>query len=1459
MNWKTGETVAVKHISLLDIPRAELSEIMSEIDLLKNLKHPNIVKYRGSDKTSNGLYIILEYCENGSLQHICKRFGRFPEGLVSVYIYQVLLGLAYLHEQGVIHRDIKGANILTTKDGAVKLADFGVATKAGAALAADGQVVGSPYWMAPEVIDQSGATTASDIWSVGCVVVELLEGQPPYHFLAPMPALFRIVQDECPPLPEGASTVVKDFLLKCFQKDVDLRASAKQLLEHPWMMSAKWQLERLSSRKGAKTKQAGVTHDEAVKTVKKWNEALRDLPVLHSRALRRSTASMGDLPKIRPRAATAGSASPTSLRAPLQQLAALNEVAEPQTPTTPSTPHVVEAMSVDDGAEDVEGEKMATLRASKIRTRPHTQPQPQPQASLLHPTVAAAKKGESSTSATDATPVRSSSKRCPSPSPISMYGSLRPSQAATAKKLKRERDGSSDEDDELAYAGHNAVVRLSIQHEEPPSPALKSNRRFGGRRGAGGHAKGLTTGDLEEEKPAFPSSLVAAPRQTLSALPTSPRLPPYSPSSPPGSDAANGHDAHIQRKVHREQWAQACADVAALADRLSPMRSGGGVASDGEVLRVANDLEVLLLDDDAAAAQGLVTVFCQSHGTESLLRLMEDASRASEVKAKCVQLLGLVCATAATTATTATALLKESERFCLLGGLSTLMSLTSAKHPLSLRTEAAYVLCDIVGSSVETLRCALGCQGPKAFVRLVHSDYSKEAHLVHLGVKSVALVLANGKAAAASSVDLSQVELCRIFAHEGLLEPLTAALVSAVDDTSDGADDEGASLLRDQILRILLVFSTVEDAWVKQRLAQRTSLRRLLMVCLRLAAVGSGNGNMPSTIILLRIIRNLTLSGAANALDELQNCNAVDTLVRVLAAHQSGKYAKEVARRVLYSLFNLTRLNRSRQEELAACGGVPLLMAACENKSALLRHYALPILCDLAATNKATRKVLSTHNVLPYYLRLLAQGGDDAREEWQTMVLEAIVVWLQEEQQGNGASKVEDFLLRSASIQTISAAITRCNSLESLVEPLAKLLRASPRLAAALGQSSSCPQLLRSLAVQLQAHPKAVVRLNLLRILKLVLCPATADMPERHASAIVAAKDVVQLVAKKDAAVLVRKMARELLMAIRSSSASSPMLSQSEDEEDDEVQCPPAVIVSDTAKSGRKAFDRPATSAGIQRARKPRPLSLQVTPTAASTPATPRTGSSSGVDELLLPASPAVQRASSSATPSTSSRIGRTRSGTVVPATSQSAVAAGAVAAVAANSAAVPSSPWSHLVFPLTKTKASTGAGSNSKKSGLSTSISSTSSSRDSTSSGPRCEAAKAATAAERQRRRRPHTAAPSGTTPSFGESKDEPMRSGSSSIDVADSVEASLSPPRTSLSPSTSPTSSPHHIKLMDRVLTPSSSRSPSPAQRSSSSDARSSAAGGGRRVAMQRFWSHYRHGGASMNVDTPQNSMDS
>ncbi|XP_065869457.1 MAP3K epsilon protein kinase 1-like [Euphorbia lathyris] len=241
LDLENGDFVAIKQVSLENIAQEDLNVIMQEIDLLKNLNHKNIVKYLGSSKTRSHLHIILEYVENGSLANIIKpnKFGPFPESLVAVYIAQVLEGLVYLHEQGVIHRDIKGANILTTKEGLVKLADFGVATKLTEADVNTHSVVGTPYWMAPEVIEMSGVCAASDIWSVGCTVIELLTCVPPYYDLQPMPALFRIVQDDHPPIPDSLSPDITDFLRQCFKKDARQRPDAKALLSHPWIQNSR--------------------------------------------------------------------------------------------------------------------------------------------------------------------------------------------------------------------------------------------------------------------------------------------------------------------------------------------------------------------------------------------------------------------------------------------------------------------------------------------------------------------------------------------------------------------------------------------------------------------------------------------------------------------------------------------------------------------------------------------------------------------------------------------------------------------------------------------------------------------------------------------------------------------------------------------------------------------------------------------------------------------------------------------------------------------------------------------------------------------------------------------------------------------------------------------------------------------------------------------------------------------
>ncbi|KAJ3059209.1 hypothetical protein HK102_010099, partial [Quaeritorhiza haematococci] len=194
LNLETGQVAAVKRIPLDERDENDILELMQEVSLLKNLSHPNIVSYEGFMKKDGFLNIVLEYVENGSLFHLLKTFGTIPETLIINYVVQVLRGLEYLHAMGIVHCDLKAANILTTKGGNVKLSDFGVSKQLNVLDKDSKAVVGTPNWMAPEIIELNGATTASDIWSLGCTIVEMLTGKPPYSDLMPMTALFRIVE-----------------------------------------------------------------------------------------------------------------------------------------------------------------------------------------------------------------------------------------------------------------------------------------------------------------------------------------------------------------------------------------------------------------------------------------------------------------------------------------------------------------------------------------------------------------------------------------------------------------------------------------------------------------------------------------------------------------------------------------------------------------------------------------------------------------------------------------------------------------------------------------------------------------------------------------------------------------------------------------------------------------------------------------------------------------------------------------------------------------------------------------------------------------------------------------------------------------------------------------------------------------------------------------------------------------
>ncbi|CCG84960.1 protein of unknown function [Taphrina deformans PYCC 5710] len=248
MNVTTGEMLAVKQVQT---PRrshneTEVNSILetlnAEIETMRDLDHLNIVQYLGYERTDDELSIFLEYVPGGSIGSCLRKNGKFGEMVIRSLTKQTLEGLQYLHQRGILHRDLKADNLLLDLDGTCKISDFGISKKSRDVYTNDGSMSmqGTIFWMAPEVIQtrKQGYSAKIDIWSLGCVVLEMFAGRRPWSNEEAISVLYTLGTGRPPPIPDDVapilSSVAQDFLNKCFTIEPENRPTAYQLLQHPF-------------------------------------------------------------------------------------------------------------------------------------------------------------------------------------------------------------------------------------------------------------------------------------------------------------------------------------------------------------------------------------------------------------------------------------------------------------------------------------------------------------------------------------------------------------------------------------------------------------------------------------------------------------------------------------------------------------------------------------------------------------------------------------------------------------------------------------------------------------------------------------------------------------------------------------------------------------------------------------------------------------------------------------------------------------------------------------------------------------------------------------------------------------------------------------------------------------------------------------------------------------------------
>lgn len=442
------------------------------------------------------------------------------------------------------------------------------------------------------------------------------------------------------------------------------------------------------------------------------------------------------------------------------------------------------------------------------------------------------------------------------------------------------------------------------------------------------------------------------------------------------------------------------------------------------------------------------------------------------------------------------------ENLCFVGGIPIITKFAARQYSDEIRLEAAAFVRQMYQTSTLTLQMFVSAGGLNVLVEFLDEDYDNTRDLVLIGVNGIWNVFE-------LQGPTPKNDFCRIFSRSKILYPLALVLHRVVDDDDE---DELGELVEGRIVNIFYLFSQAEN-YVKEVVADRQVLKSVLRDLRLMTPIHQ--------ITMLKFIKNLSM--LSTTIESLHSADAIESLINLLgySMRKGQTHFREISNQVLNTLFNLCRLSKERQEDAAVHGIIPILLKIMQTDRPP-KEFALPILCDMAHSGSKGRRFLWQNKGLNFYVSLLTD------QYWQVTALDAILVWLQEE-----TANVESHLADGGFTRAINSCFNtnRVNAFDSnLLEPLLKLLRLSPSVAASLAK----PEMFAGIAQRL-GHKKAVVRLNLLRLVRTIMDACEPGLGNGdgtrslNSSQVRSLMATIQILAEKDTAVLVRNLASELV------------------------------------------------------------------------------------------------------------------------------------------------------------------------------------------------------------------------------------------------------------------------------------------------------------------------------------------